>query len=112
MMLVVLIGWVFFRIENFSEALDYIGKLFGGGASSDVFVIHFLDRERIIILGFAALSSSTFFLKLKNFGTQILGGDSNIAYKLISGTILTFMLLYSILLINSGSYNPFIYFRF
>ena len=112
MMLVVLIGWVFFRIENFSEALDYIGKLFGGGASSDVLVVHFLDRERIIILIFAALSSSTFFLKLKNFGTQILGGDSNIAYKLISGTILTFMLLYSILLINSGSYNPFIYFRF
>jgi len=112
MMLAVLIGWVFFRIENFSDALSFVGRLFGVGTTNDVLLIHYLDRERIIILILAALSSSTLFLRLKNVGTRILKGDTNIYYRVGSSTILLIMFLYSIIYINSGSYNPFIYFRF
>jgi len=112
MMLVVLIGWVFFRIENFNDAINFVGRLFGFGEDNEALTVHFLDRERIIILALAALASSTFFLKLKILGTRWLKGETSLYYKLVSGTIITIMLLYSVLLINSGSYNPFIYFRF
>lgn len=112
MMVAVLIGWVFFRIENFPDALKYIGILFGAGGQSDALMIHYLDRESVIILTLAALSSTTVFLRLKDFLTRILIGKSSIYFQVASGALLMFMFLYSVLLINSGSYNPFIYFRF
>lgn len=112
MMIVVLIGWVFFRIENFSDALSYVEKLFYDGSSNSLSAVKFLDNERILILILAALASSTFFLRVRAIGTRLLMGENSWAYKVISSAILIFMLLYSVSLINAGSYNPFIYFRF
>lgn len=111
-MLVVLIGWVFFRIENISDAYNYTCKLFGGGPSSDVSFIHYLDRERLFVLILAAVSSSTIFYKVKDIALFYGKGKLNIPFVIIKDIILVIMLFSSVLYINSGSYNPFIYFRF
>ena len=111
-MLVVLIGWVFFRIENISDAINYVGRLFGQGTYSEVSFIHYLDRERLYILILAALASSTFFVRMKNIALTVGGSKMQIPFSMLKDVVLVLMLLYSILHINSGSYNPFIYFRF
>jgi len=66
-MLVVLIGWVFFRIENISDSFLYVGKLFGVGDKGTLNSIDFLNNERIVILILAAISSSTLLLKFKDY---------------------------------------------
>ncbi|WP_107038124.1 MBOAT family O-acyltransferase [Brumimicrobium mesophilum] len=109
--IVVMIGWVLFRIEIFSEAIIYIVKLFSFENIGSSKVISHLNNERLAVLVLALLSSSLFFVKIKEFfdrrnitqsiGTQIM---------LDIGIVL--MLLLCIFYINSGSYSPFIYFRF
>jgi alginate O-acetyltransferase complex protein AlgI len=110
--LVVIIGWVFFRIEYLPDAFQYVGKLFSFQADGSYQFVHILNTERIIILSMAAISST---LLMKRFKKLILRlHQSRFAFLSISieNIALLFMFLYSVMYINSGSYNPFIYFRF
>ena len=112
MIATVLIAWVFFRIENFDNALIFVGVLFGKTTANEAILLNYLDRERVIILILAAASSSTAFLRLKNLTLSLFTDQYQIVLRVIYDTILIIMFLYSIMYINSGSYNPFIYFRF
>ncbi len=106
-----LVGWVFFRIEDFNIAFQYIGKMFGIGQSNDVYWLSHINNENIWIIFIAILSSSTFFMKAKDFVLDKIKNKSlliNILYDII----LIGMFLLSITYINSNSYSPFIYFRF
>ena len=104
-MLVVSIGWVFFRIENFSEAIDFVGKLFGIGIGGDLAAISFLNNENVFILFLATLLSSSLLNKVKIVKQRNL-------FVFLKNIGLVLMFLYAIMAINYGSYNPFIYFRF
>jgi len=110
--LVVLIGWVFFRIENFSDATFFVYKLFGGGPTVEEHFLKYLDNERLFILSLAIVASSTFFLRLKNVALNIRAKVVSIPLLLMVDYLLIGMMLYAVLYVNSGSYNPFIYFRF
>ena len=111
-MLIVIIGWVFFRIENFTDAFNYIIKMFGGGITSDTNFIHYLDRERVFILLIATLASGTIFLKLKNISLKISNTKLHLPFIFVKNFAIIALFIYCIMYINSGSYNPFIYFRF
>lgn len=104
-MLVVLVGWVFFRIEDFSEAIDFVGKLFGIGGGGDLAAISFLNNENVFILFLATLLSSSLLNKVKIVKQRNL-------FVFFKNIGLVLMFLYAIMAINYGSYNPFIYFRF
>ena len=109
--LIVMLGWVLFRIEEINDAINYIGKLFGAGASNNAHLISYLNYERILILVLAALFSSTIFKK----GRVLLDKyniTNTILYKTSADFSLIAMFIYTVIYINSGSYNPFIYFRF
>ena len=54
-------GWVFFRIEELPDAFNYIAKLCGAGESNNLHLVSYLNKERVIILVLATLSSSTVF---------------------------------------------------
>lgn len=109
--LIVMVGWVFFRIETISDAIYFVLKLFGYGKSGSVEFIHFLDRERLFILIIAIAASSTLFLKVKNI-QKIFDNKFEHLFVLLKNMTLIAMFIYCIMYINSGSYNPFIYFRF
>lgn len=111
-MLVVLIGWVFFRIEDFSQAFNYVGVLFGVNSAKDVYLVHYLDLEKLLILLMAAISSTTILKRLLDFVTKPCSGNLFYPYQLVRYSFLIGMFLLCVLYINSGSYNPFIYFRF
>jgi alginate O-acetyltransferase complex protein AlgI len=109
-MLIVLIGWVFFRIEEFPDALTYVAKMFGIGEEGQLMATSFLDAERILILLIALIISTPIWKKIKD---KIGQGFSNSTYYVLGKNfILILFFLYSVVIINSGSYNPFIYFRF
>lgn len=109
--LVVMIGWILFRVEEFSDALVYIGKLFDFGHTNKESFLAYLNDERIIILLLAALSSSLIFIKIKTYlDKKKLSQTLLFQTGMDIGVLLLFFI--SILYINSGSYSPFIYFRF
>lgn len=110
-MLVVLLAWVFFRIENLGEAVDYIVKLFGGKDSGPVTLITYLNNERIFVLILALLASSTFFVWSKKQIEKVLKPGRTF-HSLLADIGVLALFLYSVLFIISDSYNPFIYFRF
>lgn len=109
--LVVMIGWVLFRVEAFSEALEYIIKLFSFEKSKNISFLTYLDNERILVLLLALLSSSLFFVKIKTFLDNRKLTQTIVFQSLLDIGVVV-LLLICIVYINSGSYSPFIYFRF
>ncbi|MFT6210854.1 MAG: alginate O-acetyltransferase complex protein AlgI [Bacteroidia bacterium] len=114
-LLVVLIGWVFFRIEDFPDAVNYVALMFGSNSFTEANVLHFLDREKLIVLGLAALFSTTLPKRaidltlsfLNKFGTW-----HHWPLELLKTVILMALLLLCVIYENADSYSPFIYFRF
>lgn len=111
-MIVVLVGWVFFRVEHISEAFYYVTRMFNGGLLADVTIYDYLNRENMLILILALIMSTPV---LKKIGVELIkfsNGRFRIPYTIISAIALMAMFACSVMYINSGSYNPFIYFRF
>lgn len=111
MILVVMIGWVLFRVEAFSDAIVYIEKMFHFGSSENASFLVYMNNEIIVVLILAIVSSSLFFIKLKTFFEK-----RNLLQTTLYQTVLdlgvVLLFLISVVYINSGSYSPFIYFRF
>ena len=107
-MLIVLIGWVFFRVENLPEALKYLGVMFGViTPKAGVTIWYYLDTKLMLALGIAVLASLP-IAKTKFF--DILRQKA--AWKYVSAVLVLFLLFVSVIFVVSSSYNPFIYFRF
>lgn len=108
---IVMIGWVFFRIEHFSEASSYIGHLFISHSEAPKTALYFLDNERIAVLFLGILMSIlpfNYWLKT----TESVSGIGN-QMMLIGRTLLLLIaFLYCVMELTSSSYNPFIYFNF
>jgi alginate O-acetyltransferase complex protein AlgI len=118
-MLVVMIGWVFFRADTFQYAASFIGKMFSMPAASGYSeVARYLNQESLIYLFLAIFFSTNLPKKLyvmikrpliraSRTGTAIQGTQ----YLLSSAVMLCIFILCAFHLATS-SYNPFIYFRF
>lgn len=112
----VIIGWVFFYFTDFTNALKYIGIMFGYGNNQLIdtfFKINFIDNVYLIIL--AAMSSTPFFRDMNQIANKILSkkpilytGYAQITRPLINLAIL----VVSTILLIGMTYNPFLYFRF
>lgn len=110
---VVLIAWIFFRIETFSDAIHYISIMFSGTSSPHHYTFNmFLSTEIIVVLIAGIILSfnglNLFYNKFLITNNQIL----NLSYKTIKSISLLLIFVYCIMNVASGSYNPFIYFRF
>ncbi|RLD46299.1 MAG: MBOAT family protein [Bacteroidetes bacterium] len=110
---VVIIGWVFFRVEYIRDAFYYIGKLFYSDVSDKVWQSYF-DFEFIIVFVVAILGSSNFFPWLHSFLNKFAGKNSIINNVGVFIYVLLLLLLFvvSSVVLLTDSYNPFIYFRF
>lgn len=106
---IVMIGWVFFRIESFPHAIEFIRLLFTIKASS----ITTFEAQLYFYLFIGSLFS--FFILIpggKRINEIFYSETSNRVQnyiKLISSIIL---LILSISFITASGFNPFIYFRF
>ena len=108
-LLVVLVGWVLFRAETLTYALDYLKQMFvlseGNTALGEYVNFFSITKEFMVVTIFAVL----FSLPLYPFVERKLK-HTNFIYLRYASII--GLLAISIIYVASGSYNPFIYFRF
>lgn len=110
-MLVVMIAWVFFRIETFDAALDYVKLLFSFKGEG-ITLLENLDIEKITVLTIAILFSTPFYPKLVE-KLEVPSTRLSSAFLFFRMNILIPLLfLYSVIILCGSTYNPFIYYRF
>lgn len=107
--LLVMIGWIFFRVENLGDGFLYIKRMF---AFEFIPNINF-GKEYYTMLVLAFIFS---FFVYNKFGQKIQGMIYHNEYSTLRHvgiSIVTVLLfLISISMITSSGFNPFIYFRF
>ncbi len=117
-LLVVVVGWVFFRVDTLHQALEYLMHMFsfspGEVAVSSYLTFFHANSEVVIMAILAMLFAMPIYNKLK----VILQHAKHLYpdYKWLVDTS-SFCLLFLIFIVvaafvAAGTYNPFIYFRF
>jgi alginate O-acetyltransferase complex protein AlgI len=109
-MLIVVLGWVFFRSPGLRYALSYLGIMFGIVQPENVgfTVWYYLSPKVIFMLGLAALASTPVLKTAGNFFKI----QDNTAIKRIASVLILVLFFICVVIVTSTSYNPFIYFRF
>lgn len=105
---VVMVGWVFFRSDSIAVAVEYIRQLFNFDAV-EYSILSFLSMKVLLVLAAAVLCSGFLQRMFKGIWEKISGKFVILTADSILQLVL---LIYSIVLIVSGTYNPFIYFQF
>ncbi len=107
---VVLVGWVFFRLEDFRKSLGFLHRMFSFHADNRKWIP---DTEYITILLIALFFS---FFTLSKWGEQLQQKIFHKDYSLRLHFIMAFTSLLLCILsagrITVSTFNPFIYFRF
>ena len=113
-MLVVIVGWVFFRAETLPGAVAFLKALAGlsTAAPTPYTVAWYLTPELWLALAAGAIGSSPW---VPSLARRLAAGDSNgmpAPLALANTTALLALLVASIMSMAARTYNPFIYFRF
>lgn len=109
-MFIVLIGWVLFRCETLTLAVEYIGVMFGMRRISNIgFAFGWYFSPKIFLILVIAVLASIPWNEMISMKKIINSDTGRLIIKYSCGIVL---LLISIILIMASSYNPFIYFRF
>lgn len=105
-MLIVLIGWVFFRIVEFSTAWNYVLELFSFDTSGKSFY-KYLNSELSFFLVLGILFSVFSWSFLKRYIKP-----ESMLIQFLKNILLLILFFYCVLKLTNSSYNPFIYFNF
>jgi alginate O-acetyltransferase complex protein AlgI len=111
-LLVVIVGWVFFRVESISDAFYYVKLLVYSPVSDKIWMSYF-DLQFMIVFVIAVLGSMNFFPWAKIQFEHFVKSDliKTLSAYVYAVSLLIVFLVSSIVLL-SDTYNPFIYFRF
>ena len=108
-MLVVLVGWVFFRADTLPAAMKYLGEMFSfsGGVANGMAQF---DNLSFIITVIAIILCTPVYQFLKGKLEKTEGGKK--AAFVIGAVLATGLFILSVIFLTGLGYNPFIYFRF
>lgn len=115
MILIVMIGWVFFRAENLTHALELFKTMFGFGDLHIRYIWEFLNIKNIIAIILGIMFSTPLFETLT---TNIKNNENlnktflPVIFKEGYNTALLALFVLCVIILSSSTYNPFIYFRF
>lgn len=108
-MLIVMIGWVFFRAPDLSSAVSYLGCMIGlGGTDNGSFIYVLQDYAVTLILGIVC--AAPMWPKIKDICNTY--EIPNKAYKFLQPVVFVCILVMGISYTITSTYNPFIYFNF
>lgn len=109
-MFFVIFGWVLFRSDNILQAGSFISEMFSKG-NSEYTILSFLSMRGLIAIVLGIVLAFPIYPKIRKL---ILGGNRIVVniVKFIQTIVLIALLAYCIVVVVSGSYNPFIYFQF
>ena len=109
-MLVVIIGWVFFRAADLTAAMDYLKCMAGiNGFDRSMFVYRLQDYGILFVLAFVCMLPVVPMVKSWIFERKEF---SNVAYSAIQAVCCVVLLLLGVMFTVTSTYNPFIYFNF
>jgi alginate O-acetyltransferase complex protein AlgI len=101
----VVMGWVLFRADTLSDALAYMGTMFGNGSLINDSTVYYA-LNYIVYFIFALLISTPIFKLISN---KLKGKN---VVTILAPVGLMVLLVVSVSYIVKGGYNPFIYFNF
>lgn len=119
LLLVVMVGWVFFRATSFSHAIGYLTAMAGlaGDAGPEFPISLYLDKGLWIVLiagAFGALPLVPWLHDQLKRDEAPIGWRpafrGGVSFAATAGLMVTFAA--SLAAMSAGTYNPFIYFRF
>jgi alginate O-acetyltransferase complex protein AlgI len=106
---IITIGWVFFRSDTVNFSIQYLKSMFSFTNSTQVINwSSYIDNELILALIIGIVGSAPVFPQLSEF----ISDKKHFSYQLIYNSFLIIIFLLSIMSLSSGTYNPFIYYRF
>jgi len=114
-LLVVLVGWVFFRSETLGQAIDILACAFGATGELAHFSNVWIFTTPVVGLAFAAgIIGSTPWLPAFGAWRERVATTPvrALAFEVIALASIAGLFYLSLLELAAGSYNPFIYFRF
>ena len=107
-LLAVMIGWVLFRAENIYRALDYLGQMFSF-TPSGINMLTYLSMQVILAIVFGILFCGVVQRPLKSLYDKV---KTTLPCMIADLALQIVLLAVCILMLASGTYNPFIYFQF
>ncbi|MBQ8912852.1 MAG: MBOAT family protein [Lachnospiraceae bacterium] len=113
-MLVVIVAFVVFRADSIGQGITIIVHMFTfrQDVYADSLVVSLMTPYNILMLLAGVICSFPWVILLKNKIKKTGSTALTNAAHIISGVILLLLLLLCMMSLASGSYNPFIYFRF
>ena len=112
-MLLVIIGWVFFAIENGNGAINYLKVMLGMGDAGWVNRGALFDGlENLVIFAIALIGSTPLLASIGKKLEASENGYGIATYRFLDKVISAILLIASIAYIVDATYNPFLYFRF
>lgn len=123
--LLVVIGWVFFRSPDLGYAFSYLRAMFGFGSGDGI--VHYpalyMNAEVTFFIIIGIIGSFPLFPKLKSRydkkeeqlrqkAGKLQLRAYTLSYSILHSAYLTFVMLACTMVLASGTYQPFIYFRF
>lgn len=107
-MLVVVLGWVFFRAQDMPQAISYIGTLFGIGESSSQFFgfFYYCTPRTAFLLIVAVLCSTPIFDKARQ------RHDGTLAWEAVRCLGIPALFVIAVLFMINSTYSPFLYAQF
>ncbi len=111
LLLAVMFGWVFFRCETASEAMVYLHRLLIFRVSEIHSIAGFLTPDVIFIMVCGLVFSMPVAPWMRSRIENLRGAPKAVSELLWMASLFALFLL-SVASLTSGSYNPFIYFRF
>jgi alginate O-acetyltransferase complex protein AlgI len=121
-MLIVMIGWVFFRSPSLNYATNYLSTMFGLGHVYSTEVLPwgavFGNRDLLTMLVATVIACSVFPTSWLRFSRLMHGASSETMViegggeMILQFAIMLLFLIFSVMALSSSDYSPFLYFRF
>lgn len=102
---VVLIGWVIFRSDNLTQAVDYLSVMFGFNNFGNVSICSYKVLNYIAFVAGIIIS----FISIKKFDSS---NSKEASISTLTYSFNSVLFILSILVMYFGAQNPFIYFNF
>jgi alginate O-acetyltransferase complex protein AlgI len=111
-LLVVLVGWVFFRAETMPEALTYLGSMLGLANGGNVTALIYVNPYSITMILLALIFAMPIRVWMNDYVNKSEFSSLNKIYQIGVYCFHIGLFLLSIIELAQSNYNPFIYFRF
>ncbi|MCI8608383.1 MAG: MBOAT family protein [Firmicutes bacterium] len=110
-LILIVAGWVIFAIDDLGQVGHYLMQMFGGSGMVTDDAFWYFGSSRIWLLAACIVGSTPLPAKVCRYIKKKLDGMELLEGVLETGLLLTIMTA-SMAFLVSGSYNPFLYFRF